>query len=211
MGKLLEKRRQLAKSARQGNLAQPRTRTMKIQNRRKAGRSEDAYLCSWNNFIFFISGFLLDGAVLLAPVSLISYCPFQGVDGFLMGCWTYIMWWISSMHTLVDFLNGFTKLLVTDYMVPLCWLKMEWCSILLNSLSQSQYAWDGGLCYVLSMTKSCANDTSWWGMFLYMRFLMSLAFNLEAYSLSLAARQTKPPPPYRPLNSLIHGSSKHNI
>jgi hypothetical protein len=61
---------------------------MKTQNRRKAGRSEEAYLCSWNNFISFISRFQLVGVILLAPGSLISYCPCDLNDGLLVDYWT---------------------------------------------------------------------------------------------------------------------------
>jgi hypothetical protein len=209
MESLLARRRQLAKLARQGSLAQPRTRTMKTQNRRKIERSEDVHLCSWNNLIPFISGFKLDGAVLVTPFSFILCCPFEVVDGFLVGCWTHIMWWIGSISTLVGFSNGYAKLLMSDYMVALCWLKVEWCSILLSSIKYIQCASYVGFCYALSLIELCANVTSWWGMILYMGNITSFAFNHKSHSISLVARQTKTSP-FLLLTSIIHGSSKQN-
>jgi hypothetical protein len=79
-------------------------------SKRKAERSEDAHLYSWNDFISFISDFLWDGPALLAIISSPFSCPFEMLDGFLVDCWIHIFWWLSSMKTLACFSYGSAKL-----------------------------------------------------------------------------------------------------
>jgi hypothetical protein len=138
MERLLVRRRLLGRLARQGSLAHPKTRPMKIQSIREA-RSEEAVLGAWNNFTSFVSGFHFVGAVLLAPRNLVPCCYWDLDVGLLVVLWTHIIWWIISISILVIFIGDHDILLMVEHMVTLSCLILEWGSFILSSILNIQW------------------------------------------------------------------------
>jgi hypothetical protein len=91
------------------------------------------------NFLSFIACFLLDGAVLLAPISCHILHPFDLLDGFLVDCWMHIFWWFSTIKTMACCSTGPTELWMNDYMLPMCLMKVACYLITHRSMSYIIY------------------------------------------------------------------------